>query len=255
MTLRFASLASGSRGNALLVEFRNTLLMVDCGLSVKAVTERLARLGRTPADVTALLVTHEHSDHVQGVGRFSRRFGTPVWLTAGTALAAGIQSLPTCRTFTWGRRLSIGDVSVTPFPVPHDAREPCQFVFTAAGRRLGLITDAGHVTTHILAQLSRCDSLALECNHDLDTLMAGSYPQPIKARVASDLGHLNNHQAAALLRQVQHRDLQWAMALHLSERNNSPARVRESLRGLLDGACQQLHLATQDEPSPWLEIV
>lgn len=254
VTLRFASLGSGSRGNALLVEANDTLLMVDCGLSLKATEERLRALGRTPRDVTALLVTHEHADHIQGVARFARRYNTPVWMTSGTASAAAARSLSRINTLSCHREFELGEIIVQPFPVPHDAREPCQFVFAGAGRRLGVLSDTGHITPHIAERLAGCDALALEANHDLESLHRGPYPESVKRRVASSVGHLNNEQAARLLETVGHPDLQWVVALHISEQNNSPDDVRDSLEGLLTGDGQTLYLAAQNTPSEWLEI-
>ena len=254
MTLRFASLGSGSRGNAVLVESGSTLVMVDCGLALRAVEKRLHGLGRHPRDVDALLVTHEHSDHIQGVARFAARHGTPVWMTPGTASSRAAGKLTRINTFNCHRELKIGMIDVQPFPVPHDAREPAQFVFRAGDRKLGILTDTGHITAHIRERLERCDALALECNHDLDALWSGAYPEPLKARVASSLGHLNNAQAAELLDAVGHRELQWVVALHLSEKNNTPDLVYESLANRLDHPSQSLHVATQDEPSAWIEI-
>ena len=150
--LRFAALGSGSRGNALLVEFGATLLMVDCGLPRKAIEERLETLERSARDVTAVLVTHEHTDHAQGVEAFARRYNTPLWMTPGTASA--IRGLTRVNTLSCHRAFQIGGITVEPYPVPHDAREPCQFVFEAAGRRLGLLTDAGHVTPHMYERLA-----------------------------------------------------------------------------------------------------
>src|SRR5262252_1947210 len=147
MTLRFASLSSGSRGNASLVEFGSTLLMIDCGLPLKVVEARLREIGREPRDVTALLVTHEHTDHAQGVATFARRYNTPLWMTPGTASA--VRELVNVQTLSPHRPLEIGAIKIEPFPVPHDAREPCQFVFAAGGRRLAVLTDTGHVTAHM----------------------------------------------------------------------------------------------------------
>ena len=238
----------------MLVESSSTLLMVDCGLTLKATEARLRRLDRHPADVDALLVTHEHSDHIQGVARFARRYGTPVWMTHGTASTRAARKLVKVNTFNCHRELKIGSIDVQPFPVPHDAREPAQFAFRAAGRKLGVLTDTGHVTAHITERLASCDALALECNHDLDTLWNGTYPQALKARVASSLGHLNNHQAAELLDAVGHPELQWVVALHLSESNNTPDLVHQSLVERIDHPNQALHVATQDEPSSWIAI-
>ncbi len=238
----------------MLVESSSTLLMVDCGLSVKAVEKRLGGLGRHPRDVDALLVTHEHSDHIQGVARFAARHGTPVWMTPGTASSSAARKLTQINTFNYHRELKIGVIDVQPFPVPHDAREPSQFVFRAGDRKLGILTDTGHITAHICERLEGCDALALECNHDLDTLWSGAYPEHLKARVASSLGHLNNSQTADLLGAVGHRELQWVVALHLSEKNNSPDLVHKSLVERLDHPRQSLHVATQDEPSGWIAI-
>ena len=252
MTLRFASLGSGSRGNALLVEFGSTLLMVDCGLARKTIEQRLRAVDREPRDVTALLVTHEHSDHAQGVDTFARRYNTPVWMTLGTASALGRHTK--FEALSCHRELNLGGMTVEPYPVPHDAREPCQFVFVAGGRRLGLLTDAGHVTAHMYERLEGCDALAVECNHDLELLQRGPYPESLKARVASRFGHLNNGQTTELLNRLDASRLQWVMGLHLSERNNSPEQVRAALRPALETARYPLHLASQDEPTQWLSL-
>jgi phosphoribosyl 1,2-cyclic phosphodiesterase len=252
VTLRFASLGSGSRGNASLVEFDSTLLMIDCGLPRKVVEERLRALDRNPRDVTAILVTHEHTDHAQGVAKFARRYNTPLWMTPGTA--SGISGLTRVNTLSSHRELAIGGISVQPYPVPHDAREPCQFTFAAAGRRLGMLTDAGHVTPHMYEQLGSCDALALECNHDLESLQCGPYPESLKARVASRFGHLNNGQTTEFLGRLDSSRVQWVMGLHLSERNNSPEQVRSALRPVLEKVRYPLHLATQDAPTAWLTL-
>jgi phosphoribosyl 1,2-cyclic phosphodiesterase len=252
VTLKFASLGSGSRGNALLVEFDATLLMVDCGLPRKIVEERLRTVGRDPRDVTAILVSHEHADHAQGVAQFTRRHSTPVWSTPGTAGAIDRDAKP--RHMSCHRALVIESITVEPYPVPHDAREPCQFVFAAGGRRLGVLTDAGHVTPHMYARLAGCDALAIECNHDLDSLRHGPYPDSLKARVASRFGHLNNAQSTELLARVEHPGLQWVMGLHLSEQNNSPEHVRAALKPALDLTRYTLHLATQDQPTGWISV-
>jgi phosphoribosyl 1,2-cyclic phosphodiesterase len=252
MTLRFASLGSGSRGNALLVEFGSTLLMIDCGLPLKIVEARLRAVGREPRDVSALLVTHEHNDHAQGAAMFSRRYNTPLWMTAGTASALG--ALANVRLLSCHRDLRIGDVDVRPYPVPHDAREPCQFVFGAAGKSLGLLTDAGHITPHMLERLAPCDAVAIECNHDLESLHRGPYPDSLKARIASRFGHLNNLQTTELLARLDRARLQWMVGLHLSEQNNSPSQVRETLGPALADARFPLHLATQDTPTSWFAL-
>jgi phosphoribosyl 1,2-cyclic phosphodiesterase len=252
VTLRFISLGSGSRGNASLVEFGSTLLMIDCGLPCKIVEERLAAVDRRPRDVTAILVTHEHNDHSHGVATFSKRHNTPVWMTPGTASA--LPTITRVHHLSCHRELTVGAIAVQPYPVPHDAREPCQFTFGAGGRRLGMLTDAGYVTPHMVERLSACDALALECNHDLPSLHSGPYPESLKARVASRFGHLNNAQTTELLQRVDASRVQWVMGLHLSERNNTPDHVRAALAPALATARYPLHLATQDAPSPWLSL-
>jgi phosphoribosyl 1,2-cyclic phosphodiesterase len=252
VTLRFISLGSGSRGNASLVEFGSTVLMVDCGLPCKVVEERLAAVDRQPRDVTAILVTHEHTDHAQGVATFTKRHNTPVWTTPGTASA--LPTITRVRHLSCHRSLTIGAIEVQPYPVPHDAREPCQFTFAANGRRLGMLTDAGYVTPHMVERLKECDALALECNHDLPSLQNGPYPDSLKARVASRFGHLNNQQTTELVQRLDVTRVQWLLGLHLSERNNTPEHVRSTLRPALENARYPFHLASQDAPTAWLSV-
>lgn len=250
MTLRFASLGSGSRGNASLVEFDDTLLMIDCGLARRTLEARVRSLGRQVSDITAVLVSHEHSDHIGGLRTFQRRYRKPVWLTPGTGGALG--SLPERRALNCHGPLRIGAIEIEPFPVPHDAREPCQFVFRAGKRKLGYVTDTGHITAHMRERLADSDALAIEANHDVDSLRRSSYPPSVKARVASSFGHLNNEQTAATLGELAGQQLQWVVGLHLSERCNSPDRVRNALEPVLGTVT--LHLAHQDEPSDWISL-
>ena len=252
MSLRFCALASGSRGNALLVEHEDTLIMIDCGLPLKRLAERLAHVDRSPDDIDALLVTHEHGDHSRGIGPLTRRHDVPVWATAGTAHA--VDSIEAYQKLRPSRELVIGSMRLQSYPVPHDAREPCQFVFEASGRRLGLLTDSGHTTPAIHAALESCDALAVEFNHDRGMLESGSYPEAVKARVGSRYGHLNNEQAADLIGSVARPNLQWVAALHLSEQNNCPDKVRAAAAGALDHSSVELRLAAQDEPTGWIEI-
>jgi phosphoribosyl 1,2-cyclic phosphodiesterase len=252
MRLRFASLGSGSRGNALLVEFDGTLLMVDCGLPRRDIESRLSAIGVAASDIAALLITHEHADHIRSVEPFVRRYGTPVWMTPGTA--SRLRGLTRINALSCQRAQRFGGIDVQPYLVPHDAREPCQFVFSAGGRRLGLLTDAGQITMHIRERLAGCDALALEFNHDVDALEQGNYPASVKARIGSNYGHLNNAQASSFLEQFGHSGLQWVMAMHISEQNNSCEHVRRAVAQLRLPANLPLHLAAQHEVSGWVSI-
>jgi phosphoribosyl 1,2-cyclic phosphodiesterase len=253
--VRFASLGSGSRGNALLVEGGHTRVLVDAGFGPREMARRLERLGLAVDDIDAVLVTHEHSDHIGGAFSCARRFGWAVVLTHGTLAASRDDGADVCiRIIDSHDSLSIGDISVHPFPVPHDAREPVQFVLTDGLRRLGVLTDAGHVTPHMVAMLDDCDALVLECNHDVAMLEQGKYPPALKRRIGGLWGHLDNAAAASLLTQIGVGKLQHVLAAHLSEENNSPALARAALAAVL--GCEQdwIGIATQDEGFAWREL-
>ncbi|HHJ12858.1 MAG TPA: MBL fold metallo-hydrolase [Gammaproteobacteria bacterium] len=249
--MRLASFGSGSRGNMTLLEAGETRILVDCGFSCAEAVRRLQRLGVDPSGIDAILVTHEHSDHIAGVARFSRRFGTPVWMTAGTAAVHRNGAPAELCLFNSHLPFRVGEVEVQPFPVPHDAREPAQFVFSHRGRRLGLLTDAGSVTPHMLEALRDLDGLVLESNHDPGMLASGPYPPALRARVGGDFGHLSNAQAADLLGRIDRGRLRWLLAAHLSEKNNHPDLARAALEPVLAGSRAQLRLADQLVGSDW----
>lgn len=252
--LRFASLGSGSAGNATLIEYDGTCLMVDCGFSVKQTVARLQRLARTGEDLAAILVTHEHSDHLGGVGALARQFNLPVWMTPGTWRAAqggAIGRLPDLRLFNCHERFAVGAIEVEPFPVPHDAEEPSQFVFGNGDRRIGVLTDTGASTPHIEASLDGCDALLLECNHDRDMLRDGPYPASLKARVAGPLGHLDNASAARLLRRIDSSQLRYLVAGHLSKTNNTPELARVALSAAFDCDPEWIRIADQERGLAW----
>ncbi|MFA4969344.1 MAG: MBL fold metallo-hydrolase [Sulfuritalea sp.] len=253
--MRFASLGSGSRGNALVVEAGNTRVLIDAGFGPREISRRLARLGLAANDVNAVLVTHEHSDHIGGVFACARRFGWTVLLTHGTLAAGRDDGAEACSTIIDSHTpLSVGDVCVHPFPVPHDAREPVQFVLGDGARRLGVLTDAGHVTPHMVAMLDDCDALVLECNHDAQMLATGSYPQSLKRRIGGLWGHLDNAAAATLLSQVRRSSLHHIVAAHLSEENNSPALAQDALSAVLDCDPEWIGIATQNEGFAWRDL-
>lgn len=255
MSLQFALLGSGSQGNALVVETPSVRVLVDCGFPAREIEQRLSALGVDPNSLSAILVTHEHGDHVRGVGAFARRYALPVWMTPGTFHGANYGKLPSlspidCHAGWW----SIGDLAVAPYPVPHDSREPCQFLFRAGGTTLGLLTDTGYITPHIAEILQACDSLVLEFNHDPQMLANGPYPPSLQARIGGAHGHLNNHQAVELLQRLQSSRLQWVVASHLSEKNNSPERVGELVQEQLPDLAERLSIATQHRVTNWFQL-
>lgn len=255
--MRFASLGSGSKGNAWLVEKGSTRVLVDCGFGVREMASRLARLGLEPKDVSAILVTHEHSDHARGAARFSAKYACPVWLTPGcrAMLEAAGESLALSREVDSHGSFAVGDLEFQPYTVPHDAREPVQYVATDGDRRWGLLTDAGHVTAHMVAMLDGCDALTLECNHDVDRLKRGSYPASLKTRILGRYGHLDNTAAAELLGRLDRRRLQHVVAAHLSEENNTADLAREALAAVLGCEPGWVAVADQSEGLSWRSIV
>ena len=253
--MRFASLGSGSEGNSLVVEVGRTRVMLDCGFGLAETVFRLARLGLAPEDVSGILVTHEHADHIGGVARFARKYRTPVWLTHGT-LPALVHHLRSARihVIDCHAPFAVGDVLVQPFPVPHDAREPAHYVFSDGARRLGVLTDLGASTPHVEATLSGVNALVLECNHDLEMLLSGPYPPALKARVAGRFGHLDNGAAARLLAQLDCSRLSHLLAAHLSKQNNRRELARAALAGVLGCSPDWVGIAEQDCGFDWRAI-
>ncbi|MBB3190635.1 MBL fold metallo-hydrolase [Halomonas cerina] len=252
--LRFASLGSGSKGNATLVSDGETHLLVDCGFGLREAERRLARLGLHPGQLDAVLVTHEHRDHLRGVGPLARRHGVPVYLTPGTWLSGRLGEVPSRHWITPQARFRVKGIEIDPVTVPHDAREPVQFRLAAAGRRLGLLTDLGHPSVHVIEAFRGCDALLLECNHDVHLLQTGPYPPRLKRRVGGQWGHLANAQAAWLLRRLGLDRLQRIVCSHLSEHNNRPELALEALVPLLDGDDSRLTMAAQDPGLDWQAI-
>jgi len=253
--MRFASLGSGSAGNALVAEAGDTAVLLDCGFGLKETTMRLARLGLEASDLSGILLTHEHDDHAGGTFRFAARHCLPVFLTHGTlaALGGSPQGIE-LRIIDSHTPFAIGDVEVHPYPVPHDAREPVQFVFGDGAYRIGVLTDTGCGTPCIDAMLTRCDALVLECNHDIDMLTNGDYPWPLKKRILGRLGHLDNTGAAGILSRLDNSRLQHIIAAHLSQHNNRPDLARHALSTALHCGEDWIGVADQLEGFGWRQM-
>ncbi len=252
--MRFAILGSGSRGNAAVVCSGQSRVLVDCGFSRKETDARLARLGLAGDEIDAILVTHEHADHVAGVARLSRAYGIPVMATHGTAAAAGLTELAQLQLISAQQNFAVGDLQVQAYPVPHDAREPVQFVISHGDFRVGILSDAGTVTPHMREVLSACDALLLECNHCPQMLAAGPYPPALKRRVASRLGHLSNQQSAELLQGLDRRRLKHLAITHISEKNNCPTLATRLLAEALGELPDWLAVADQDQGLAWRQL-
>ena len=254
--MRFASLGSGSEGNGLVVEVGDTRVLIDCGFAVRDTVARLARLGVAAETISAVLVTHEHADHIGGVAAFAARYRVPVWLTFGTLEMVSERFARLDRVYGFDTQdvFAIGMLEVRPFPVPHDAREPVQFVVGDGAHRLGILTDIGVTTRYVETSLSGCDALVLECNHDIDMLAGGDYPWPLKQRISSRLGHLHNEASAALLAALDTSRLRHVIAAHLSQQNNTPAKARAALAQALNCSPEWIGIADQASGFAWREM-
>jgi phosphoribosyl 1,2-cyclic phosphodiesterase len=252
--MRFAYLGSGSKGNAALISAGATTILLDCGLGLREAQARLLRLGLEPEDLDAIVVTHEHGDHIAGVGPLATRYDLPVWLTAGSL--AGWKDPPRhlCHRMNPHDPFSIGDLHIRPYPVPHDAREPCQHVFSDGAFRIGVLTDAGSVTPHMRRVLSGCDALLMEFNHDVEMLMRGPYAPPLKRRVLGDRGHLSNVQAADLLGSLDCSRLKHLVLTHISETNNTPEHALRAAAEALDCEADWIACAHQQDGLAWREL-
>ncbi len=251
--MRIASLGSGSRGNATLVQYRDTTLLVDNGFSLKQFTRRLERLEIELDAIDAVLLTHEHGDHSGGVERLCARHAIPLWTAVGTARAALSPGFEYQRLVA-GRAVTIGGIEIIPVTVPHDACEPLQFIFHQLdnGKRLGILTDTGHITRHIVDAFSCLDALLLEFNYDAEMLASGPYPDMLKQRVGGNLGHLSNEQSVDLLRRIDTGSLNCLIAAHISEKNNTVVIVDELIRSVPDIPAPVL--ADQEAGFGWIFI-
>ncbi len=255
LRMRVTALSSGSKGNAVLVEGRDGALLVDAGLSARDLLARIALAGADPAAIEAVLVTHEHTDHIRGLDAFVKRLGIPVYATPGTISEFLLHRKPSKQAITTRavrpfEPFAVGEFVIEPLPLSHDAREPCGYTIVGDGARLGYCTDTGVVPDGVRDRLAACDALVIEANHCPRMLEEGPYPAMLKRRIRSRRGHLSNDQTADLLRSFSG-DLAAVMLAHLSDTNNTPERARvaaESAFGLFSSDVQ-LSVALQQTVS------
>jgi len=254
IVVRIASIGSGSKGNGTLLAAGETLILIDCGFTLKETEKRFLDLGIAPSDLSAILVTHEHGDHANGVAALSRRYGVPVYMSHGTQLTGRCSDVHQAVCFDAGECFSIDEIAVASIMVPHDARQPCQYVFKVGGLKLGLLTDVGHITPHIVESYQNCDYLILEFNHDRAMLQSGPYPPSLKRRVGGDLGHLNNQQASELLFHAEHPGLKRVLIAHISQQNNSLEAVESAIKEKLGPDFNKHQFATQEAGFDWIVL-
>ena len=252
--MQFASLGSGSKGNATLVAAGDVVLMVDCGFGRRETEYRLQRRGLAPTDIDAILVTHEHGDHVSGVAALSKAYNIPVYVTHGTLASGKVDGARKVVGINAGEDFVIGDIRVRAIPVPHDAREPVQFRFSHGDMSLGILTDLGTITSHVIKAFAACTGLLLEFNHDADLLRAGPYPPALKRRIGGEFGHLNNRQATDFLRATDTSRLRALVAGHISEQNNSVESARAAVSQVADSLPCEVVYACQGEGFSWLDL-
>ncbi len=250
--MQLASLGSGSKGNATLLRCADTCILIDCGFSLKQLQRRLQKLALEIDDIDAILLTHEHSDHGAGIERLRRRCDIPLWTSIGTARAMQLENF---HAISGGQAFALSeDLQAHAVTVPHDAAEPLQFVFTqsSSGRKLGILTDSGHITAHMRERYDGLHGLLLEFNYDEQMLASGPYPASLKRRVGGAHGHLSNHQSLQLLQQIDTSRLDCLIAAHISEKNNSPQIVEQLL--MQHNRDIQPIVATQQQGFDWVRI-
>lgn len=230
------------------------MLLIDCGFSAKEAELRLQRLGKSARELTAILVTHEHSDHIKGVAALSRRYNLPIYMTPGTFHSRDLGELPSLNLIHAYAAFTLNGLRVNPVAVPHDAREPAQFVFEYAGLRLGILTDLGSITPHVETSYQGCDAMVLEANHDPFMLASGQYPPSLKQRVGGQWGHMSNQQAAGFLARLDTERLQHLVVAHISQKNNSLELAMAALAPVTRDV-KQVTYACQDQGFDWLSVV
>ena len=245
MGLRIAVLASGSKGNSTLIASVKTRILVDCGLSCRETSRRLHAAGEDPQRLDAILISHEHSDHVNGLPVTARKTGATVFMTGPANDAWGRScedsDLDRLELFAAGRRFTVGDIEVTPFTVPHDAADPVAFTFCCEGVKVGIVTDLGYIPRSVNEHVRGCDVLVIESNHDLEMLRTGPYPWSVKQRVGSRVGHLSNSTLADFFANDYDGRAAFVVLAHLSEHNNHPEIARQTAEAALQPRRNLIH--------------
>lgn len=255
--LRFSLLGSGSSGNAILFASQEAKILIDNGLSFKELHRRCGAIGLSLEGLDGVFVTHEHSDHVAGVGVLARKTGVPIYMTEAThrALGPGVGEIPTVHYFESGETVCIRDMEVSSFGIPHDAADPVAFTVTACGAKAGLATDLGHVSHLVRERLSGSHALVIESNYCPNEMLNSDYPPQVLQRIRGRHGHLSNQDMASLLHALLHDALRTVVLVHISENNNKPEIARMMAEGVLRGHPARLHLAEHHAPTPLFEIV
>ncbi|MEW5948101.1 MAG: MBL fold metallo-hydrolase [Thermodesulfobacteriota bacterium] len=256
--IRFCVLASGSKGNCTYLESQGARFLVDAGLSATEITRRLNTIGVSPDSLNGVIVTHEHNDHIRGVGVISRRFDLPVYMTSATHRAAAryLGRIKEVCTVESGRSFSVDSITVHPFSIPHDAADPIGLCVSNDRVKLGISTDLGMVTRLASNELKGCQAVIMEANHDPEMLEYGPYPWELKQRIKGRLGHLSNYQTCQLLEEILHPGLQHIVLAHLSQVNNHPEKAYQTVKNFLkqSSAATGLSLSWQDRVGKLVEI-
>ncbi len=247
----FCPLASGSKGNCLYLGTKNTKLLIDAGLSLRSLTERLATIDVDPHNLDAILISHEHSDHIRGVERLAHRYNLPVFANGETAkaLVAMTKRHPRFKIFSTGEPFEFGDIAIHPFSIQHDTLDPVAFTFQIGAIKIGVCTDLGFVTTLVKSHLRGCDYLYLEANHEPSLVYGCARPDFYKQRVLGRQGHLSNEHCAALIEEIYHPGLKHVYLAHLSEECNRPEVALRRVQDKLSGKALSLTIAYQDKAS------
>jgi phosphoribosyl 1,2-cyclic phosphodiesterase len=260
VAVRLTILGSGSAGNCAYVETEETRILIDAGLSGRQIRKRMATIGRAPENLTGILITHEHSDHIQGLALLAQKLSVPVYCNRDTAdaLQRQLEARLDCRLFSTGAKFELGDVTVETFTVPHDAQDPVGFLLHTSGGRIGILTDLGHATKLAIERVRTANVLLLETNHDVKMLQDCPHrPWSLKQRILSRHGHLSNEAAADAMEQFMSADLRHLYLAHLSRECNQPELARSVLQerlGRLGALHVNLHSTSQSHPAPTLAL-